>query len=72
MNKLLQDKWNNLWDVRINNSLFVLPQFLTHFVSQTRLSRFQRDVTSARKRETLILDYYFRFCGPSDEVTAPS
>ena len=45
---------------------------LTHFVPHTRLSRFQRDVASVRKRETLVLDQYFRFCVPSVEATAPS
>ena len=45
---------------------------LTHFVSQTRLSRLQRDVASAHKRETFVLDWYFHFCVPSVEVAAPS
>ena len=45
---------------------------LTHFVPQTRISRFDHDVASADKRETLVLDQYFRFCVPSVGVTAPS
>ena len=33
---------------------------------------FEHDIASARKRETLVLDQYFRFGVPSVEVTAPS
>ena len=44
---------------------------LTHFVPQTRISRFHHDIMSARKQETLVLDQYFRYCVPSVGVTAP-
>ena len=37
-----------------------------------RISSFEHDVARARKRETLILDQYFRFGVQSVEVTAPS
>ena len=40
---------------------FVNQFLLTHFVLQTRLSHFECDVASARKRATLVLDQYFRF-----------
>ena len=46
--------------------------FLIRFVAQTRISRFEHSVASARKRETLVLDQYFRFCVPYVGVTAPS
>ena len=42
---------------------------LTHFVPQTRISRFDQDVTSACKQESLVLDQYFHFCVPSVGVT---
>ena len=45
---------------------------LTHFVLQTRLSRFEHDVARAHKPETLVLDQYFPFGVPSVGVTAPS
>ena len=34
--------------------------------------RFDHDIASASKRETLVLDQYFRFCVPSVGVSAPS
>ena len=49
-----------------------IPDLNTHFVPQTRISRFDHVVTSTRKQETLVLDQYFRFCVPSVGVTAPS
>ena len=50
----------------------VVYWFLTHFIPQMRISRFEHDVASARKRETLVLDQYFRFCVLSVAVTASS
>ena len=66
---LLRDK-KLLLEVYLVSVLFLF--FLTHFVPQMRLSCFERDVASACKRETLVLDQYFHFCVPSVEVTAPS
>ena len=53
--------------LRLSHSIF-----LTHFILQTRISHFERDIASACKRETLVLDQYFCFCVLSVEVTAPS
>ena len=56
----------------ISYFLPVTTNILTHFVPQTRISRFDHDVASTRKRETLVLDQYFRFCVSSVGVTAPN
>ena len=40
-------------------ALFYWLNLLTHFVPQTRLSRFQRDIASASKQEALVLDRTF-------------
>ena len=45
---------------------------LTHFVPQTRISRFDHDIVSACKQETLVLDQYFHFCVPSVGITVGS
>ena len=47
------------------------PKNSTHFIPQMRISRFEHDIVSACKRETLILDQYLHFSVQSVEVTAP-
>ena len=57
------------------NSWWRAPEnatYLTHFVPQTRLSRFWRVVASARRRETFVRDRYLHFCVPSVEGECPS
>ena len=62
----------NFYSTAFKKILINLKTLLTHFVLQTRISRFQHNVASARKREALVLDQYFCFGVPSLEVTAPS
>ena len=37
-----------------------------------KISRFEHNVASAHKQETLVLDQYICYCVSSEEVTAPS